>query len=92
MWDSDEQSASFRYEKPGASAIRRIDFSGDFIGVGVSLLDDVDLARATDCVDAMTLAVVEEVIGIAGYVHTGNYVARFRVQHDELRWNAASDK
>jgi len=42
-------------------------------------VDDVNLARAADGIDAMSLAVVEDIIGIAGDADAGNYVARFGV-------------
>src|SRR5213594_4428340 len=75
MGNSDKQIISFRHEKPSASAIRRVNFSEGFIGVCVSLLDDVDLARATYRVDPMALAVVKDIIGIAGDADARDHVA-----------------
>jgi len=60
----------------GASTARRINPSGGFIGICISLLDDVDLSRATHRIDAAALAVVENIIGIAGDVDLYNNVAR----------------
>src|ERR1700726_1286788 len=92
MGNSDKQVASLRHEKPSASAIRRANLSEGLIGVCLSLLDDVDLARAAYRGDAMALAVVKEIIGIAGDVDPRDHVARFRVTHNQLWCRAASDK
>src|SRR5205814_9122570 len=72
--DSDEQSASLRYEKAGASAVCRVGLCRGFIGVGISLLDGFDLAGAANRVESMALTVVENVIGIAGDFDAGNHV------------------
>src|ERR1700693_4151256 len=76
--NSDKQSVSLRHKKSSASAIRRANLSEGLIGVCFSLLDDVDLARAAYRVDATALAVVKEIIGIAGDVDAGDHIARFR--------------
>ena len=74
MWNSDEQSVSLRHEKPRASALRRVDLGQTFIVICVGLLDDVDLARAADRVNAMTLPVLKDIVGIAGDVDVCNHV------------------
>ncbi len=84
MWNSYEHGVAFRNEKSGAGSIRRVDLTGAFVGVCISLLDDVDLSRAADRVDAMALAVIEDVVGIAGDIDLCNHVARFGVEHDKL--------
>ena len=81
MRNSDEQGVSFRYKKPGPRAIRGFNLRGGFVAGGISLLDDVDLTGTTDCINAMALAVVENVIGIAGDVDLGNDIAGFRIKH-----------
>src|SRR5439155_6426767 len=81
-----------RHKKPCASTSRRVDLRKILISVCVSLLDDVDLARAADRVDAMSLAVVENVIGIAGDVDLCNDIARVRAEHDKFRRDTAPDK
>ena len=75
MGNGDKQMVSFRHEKPSASTSRRVNFSEGPIGVCVSLLDDVDLARATYRLDAMALAVVKDIIGIAGDVDARDHAA-----------------
>src|SRR5207248_6945711 len=84
MRDSNKQSVSFRNKKPGPSALRSVDFGQSFIVVCVDLLDDVDLASATDRINAMTLTVVEDVVGIAGDIDLCSNIARIGVEHDEL--------
>src|SRR5436309_14863816 len=92
MRDSNKQSVAFRNKKSGASALRRVDLRQSFIVVCVGLLDDVDLARAADRVNAMTLTVIKDIVRIAGDVDLRNHVARIFVEDDKLRWHAASDK
>src|SRR6476646_745426 len=63
--NSDKESVSFWHEQSAARAIRRIDFSQSFVGGCVSLIDNVDLARTANHVNAMALPVVKQIIGIA---------------------------
>src|SRR5438477_4008778 len=63
--NSDKESVSFWHEQPTARSIRRIDFSHSFVGVCVSLIDNVDLARAANHVNAMALPVVRHIIRIS---------------------------
>ena len=76
MWNGYEQGVAFRNKKAGARAVRRVDLYKGFIGVCIRLLDDVDLSSTTDGIDAAALAVVENIIGIAGDVDLYNNVAR----------------
>src|SRR2546421_35689 len=82
--NSDEEGVSFRHEQSAARAIRRIDFSQSFVGVCVSLIDNVDLARAANHVNAMALAVVRQIIGIARNSDARNRLAGCCIEHDEL--------
>ena len=61
--NSNKESVSLGQEKSGARAVRSRDFCQSFVVVYVSLLNDIDLARATDRVDAMALTVVENSSG-----------------------------
>ena len=79
MRNGNKKSVSFRYKKSCARAVRGVNLGHSFVVVCVGLFDDVDLARAADCVDAMALAVVENIIGIAGDVDLRNHFTRFRV-------------
>jgi|SRR5438477_9623640 len=92
MRDSDEQSVSFRNKKAGPSALRRVDLGQSSIVICVGLLDDIDLARATDRVNAMTLHVIKDIVGIAGDIDLREHLTRICVEYDEFRWQAASDK
>src|SRR4029077_6593009 len=82
--NSDKESVSFRHEQSAARAIRRIDFSQSFVGVCVSLIDNVDLARAANHVNAMTLIVIKNIIGVTRNSDGRNRLAGFSVEHDEL--------
>src|SRR5207244_13220883 len=62
------------------------------VGVCVGLFDGVDLSRATDGVDAVALAVVENVIGIAGNVDLGNNLTGIGVEHEQLGWKTTADE
>ena len=75
MWNSDKQSISLVHKNPGTRPISRVDLRERFVGVCVRLLNDVDLSRAADGVDAMTLALVEDIIGIAGDIDLSNDIA-----------------
>src|SRR5438105_2328829 len=92
MRDSNKQSVSFRNKKPGPSALRSVDFGQSFIVVCVDLLDDVDLASATDRINAMTLTVVEDVVGIAGDIDLCDDITRIDVEHDQVGGKATADK
>ena len=92
MRNSYKQHVAFRNKKSGACASSCVDVGGCFVAARISLLDDVDLTRAADRVDAMALAVVENVIGIAGDIDLRDNLARVRVEHDEFRGQTASDK
>src|SRR4029077_20649657 len=90
--NSDKKSVSFRHEQPAARAVRRTDLSQSFVGVCVSLIDNVDLARAANHVNAMTLTVIKNIIGVARDSDVRNRLAGFHVEHDELWWGSAYDK
>src|SRR6266404_7933574 len=57
-----------------------------------SALRRVDLARAADRVNAMTLPVIKDIVRIAGDIDLCNYVTRFGVEHDKPGGKAAADK
>src|SRR6185369_16439622 len=90
--NTDKESVSFRHEQSAARAIRRIDFSQSFVGVCVSLIDNVDLARAANHVNAMMLTVIKNIIGVTRDSNARNWLAGGCIEHDELSWESASDK
>src|SRR2546429_7382976 len=92
MRNSYEQGVALWHKKSGARAVRRVDLGNSLVVAWISLLDDVDLTRSADRVDAVALVVVENVIGIARDVDLRDYVARFCVKHDKLCWKTAPVK
>src|SRR5438067_10993934 len=92
MRDSDEQSVSFRNKKAGPSALRRVDLGQSSIVICVGLLDDIDLARATDRVNAMTLHVIKDIVGIAGDIDLREHLTGMCGEYDEVRWEADADQ
>src|SRR5438067_13856598 len=90
MRDSDEQSVSFRNKKAGPSSLRRVDLGQSSVVICVGLLDDIDLARATDRVNAMTPHVIKDIVGIAGDFDLRYHLTRICVAYDDFRWQAAS--
>ena len=84
MWHRYKQGVAFGNKEPGSSANCRVDLSRSVILVWLGLLDNVDLTRAANGIDAMTFVVVENFIRVAGHVDLGDDVAGIRIQHDEL--------
>ena len=91
VWNSNKQIVSVREKESSPSAACSVDLTDALVGVGVSLLNDVNFACSADRIDAMALAVIKDVIRIAGYSDAGNNLARVGVKNHELRWDAAPD-
>ena len=92
MWNCEEQHVAFWKKEAGASAISCIHFRQGFVSVWIDLLDNIDLASATDHINAITFTIVEDVVGIAGDIKFCNNIARICVKHDQLGGKTAADK
>ena len=92
MGDGYEEAIAFWDKEAGAGSKGRVDLSGVFVSVCVTLFDDVDLTGTTDCINTMAFTVVENVVAIAGDIDLCNHVARIGIEHDKLGGNSAADK
>jgi hypothetical protein len=87
-----EQSIALGHEKAGARSGCGRNFRDWFVMVRIGLLNDVDVTRSANHIEASPPGVVENFIGVAGNVDAGHSRSRVGVENDELRGIPARDK
>ena len=75
MRHGDEQVVPIRHEKAGASAAGRRNFREALVMIRIGLLDDVEIALATDRVKTSSFCVVENVVCVAGDIECRDCVS-----------------
>src|SRR5438067_2168937 len=75
MWNSDKYAVPLRHEETGTSAAGRRYFREAFVMIRIGLLDDVEIALATDRVKTSSFCVVENVVGVAGNIECRDCVS-----------------
>ena len=83
--DGNIQLVEFCREEARPRAADRPDSAKFVIVVGISLLEHRDPTFSSDCVDPVTLLVVEDIVAVADCRQSRNPLTLNRVQHDEPR-------
>src|SRR5215208_8287755 len=73
-------------EQRCAGSLRSGDFAEWLVMVGVFLLEDPDGAVPARDVDALSLGIVEDVVGVADGAEVGHRLARLGVKYQQLGW------
>ena len=60
--------------------------------IRVRLVDDIDIALATDRENAMTFAVIEKIVGIRRDLDLCDNIAGISIQNQQLRGRTAADE